>query len=397
MKIAVVYARYSCDRQNEQSIDGQLRVCNEYAEKNDIVIVDNYIDKAISGTHDKREAFQRMLTDSNKKAWDYVLVYKLDRFSRNKFEMAIHRKHLKDNGIKLLSAMENIPDALEGTLFESMLEGMNQCYSEELSQKTKRGLNETRLKANHHGCKRKDHAVFYLRKKTHCGHCGCKMRAVSAIQIDGKYLRYYQCINDTKQKGKHNRTIQKEWLETIVQKTIMQILSSENTRNVFVNAMIENRKKQSTENSTLEILKNDLQKVNKSIANIMAAIEEGIHTETTQIRLIELETKKKELNEKILISQNTEPINLSSKEIIEFFKSTQEQCPREMYNLLVNNIKVYKDKIEIKLNFTRQSTINNEQHDVSMKLFTEQFPIKRKFSGSYKITGYREYEVYLVI
>ena len=68
-----------------------------------------------------------------------------------------------------------------------------------------------------------------------------------------------------------------------------------------------------------------------------------------------------------------------------------------MFNLLVNNIKVYKDKIEIKLNFTRQSTINNEQHDVSMKLFTEQFPIKRKFSGSYKITGYRKYEVYLVI
>lgn len=147
-KIAVIYARYSCDRQNEQSIDGQLRVCKEFAERNGIKIVAVYYDKAMSGTNDNRDDFQRMLKDSDKKEWDYVLIYKLDRFSRNKYEMAIHRKHLKDNGIKILSAMENIPDSPEGILLESLLEGMNQYYSEELSQKTKRGMNETRLKGN---------------------------------------------------------------------------------------------------------------------------------------------------------------------------------------------------------------------------------------------------------
>ena len=92
-----------------------------------------------------------MLKDSDKKAWDYVLCYKLDRFSRNKYEMAIHRKHLKDNGVKILSAMENIPETPEGVLLESLLEGMNQYYSEELSQKTKRGLRETRIKGNYMG------------------------------------------------------------------------------------------------------------------------------------------------------------------------------------------------------------------------------------------------------
>ena len=61
-----------------------------------------------------------------------MTVYKLDRFSRNKYEMAIHRKHLKDNGVKILSAMENIPETPEGVLLESLLEGMNQYYSEEL-------------------------------------------------------------------------------------------------------------------------------------------------------------------------------------------------------------------------------------------------------------------------
>ena len=77
-----------------------------------------------------------------------MTVYKLDRFSRNKYEMAIHRKHLKDNGIKILSAKENIPETPEGVLLGSLLEGMNQYYSEELSQKTKRGMRETRLKGN---------------------------------------------------------------------------------------------------------------------------------------------------------------------------------------------------------------------------------------------------------
>ena len=119
----MIYARYSSDRQTEQSIDGQIHVCMVYAERNDIVIVGTYIDRAMTGTNDNREQFQKMLKDSDKKPFDYVLVYKLDRFSRNKYEMAIHRKHLKDNGIKILSAMENIPDTPEGILLESLLEG----------------------------------------------------------------------------------------------------------------------------------------------------------------------------------------------------------------------------------------------------------------------------------
>ena len=148
MKTAVIYARYSSTNQTEQSIEGQVHVCEDYAKKHDILIVDSYIDRAISGTTDNREAFQNMLKDSNNKKWDYVLVYKLDRFARNKFESAIHRKHLKDNGIKLISAMENIPETPEGVLLESLLEGMNQYFSEELAQKVSRGLHESRMKGH---------------------------------------------------------------------------------------------------------------------------------------------------------------------------------------------------------------------------------------------------------
>ena len=148
MKTAVIYARYSSNNQTEQSIEGQVHVCQDFAQKNDIIIVDSYIDRAISGTTDNRDSFQQMLKDSNNKKWDYVLVYKLDRFARNKFESAIHRKHLKDNGVKLLSVMENIPETPEGILLESLLEGMNQYYSEELAQKVSRGLHESRMKGH---------------------------------------------------------------------------------------------------------------------------------------------------------------------------------------------------------------------------------------------------------
>lgn len=151
MKTAVIYARYSCDKQTEQSIDGQLRVCQDYAKSHDILILDTYIDQAMSGTNDNRPDFQKMIKDSARKEWDYVLVYKLDRFSRNKFEATIHKKTLKDNGVKVLSAMENIPDTPEGIILESLLEGMNQYYSAELSQKVKRGMRETRLKGYFQG------------------------------------------------------------------------------------------------------------------------------------------------------------------------------------------------------------------------------------------------------
>ena len=66
MKTAVIYARYSSERQTEQSIEGQLHVCNDYAKRNDLVIVGTYIDRAMTGTNDNREDFQRMLKDSDR-------------------------------------------------------------------------------------------------------------------------------------------------------------------------------------------------------------------------------------------------------------------------------------------------------------------------------------------
>ena len=146
MKRAVIYARYSSERQTEQSIEGQLRVCNDFAGNNDYTIVGTYIDRATTGTNDHRDEFQKMIKDSAKRNFDVVIVYKLDRFARNRYDSIVNKSILKKNGVKVISATEPISDKPEGIILESLLDGMAEYYSVELSQKVKRGMNESRLK-----------------------------------------------------------------------------------------------------------------------------------------------------------------------------------------------------------------------------------------------------------
>ncbi len=147
-KKVVIYARFSSHSQTEQSIEGQLRECYDYAKRNDYLVVEEYIDRAISGTSDKRPEFLRMIEDSKKKSFEFVLVYQLDRFARNRYDSANYKAKLKRNGIRVLSAKENISDDASGILVEGMLESMAEYYSAELSQKVKRGIKESLSKGN---------------------------------------------------------------------------------------------------------------------------------------------------------------------------------------------------------------------------------------------------------
>lgn len=148
MKKAVIYARFSSHAQTEQSIDGQLRVCKEYAERNKIEIIGKYIDRATTGTNDNRPEFQKMISDAKNHSFDYILVYKLDRFSRNKYDNVVYKHKLNQNGVKVLSATEAISDTPEGALMEGLLEMFAEMYSKDLSQKVKRGLHESIIKGN---------------------------------------------------------------------------------------------------------------------------------------------------------------------------------------------------------------------------------------------------------
>ena len=148
---AVIYARYSSDNQREESIEGQIRECTAFAEKNGITILKHYIDRAFSAKTDNRPEFQHMIKDGGKKLFDMVIVWKLDRFARNRYDSARYKTALKKNGIKVVSATETISDGAEGILLESMLEGMAEYYSADLSEKVVRGMTENALKCKYNG------------------------------------------------------------------------------------------------------------------------------------------------------------------------------------------------------------------------------------------------------
>lgn len=142
---AVLYLRYSSESQTENSIEGQRRECMEFAKKNGMVVLAEYIDRALTGTNDNRPDFQRMIRDSSKKAFGNVIVWKSDRFSRDMLDAVKYERELGKNGVKLLSATEANLDTPEGTLLKSVSLGYNQFYSEELSVKVKRGQRENVL------------------------------------------------------------------------------------------------------------------------------------------------------------------------------------------------------------------------------------------------------------
>ena len=118
---AVIYARYSSHAQREESIESQLRVCYEYAERQGIQVLKEYVDKAISGTTDEQPAFQQMIQESSSHAFDAVLLYSVDRFARDRYAAATYRHELKKHGVKSISVTQPLDDSPESILLEAML------------------------------------------------------------------------------------------------------------------------------------------------------------------------------------------------------------------------------------------------------------------------------------
>ena len=468
MKTAVIYARYSCDNQTEQSIEGQLRVCHDYAERNGILIVETYIDRAMTGTNDMRPDFQRMMKDSGKRQWNYVLVYKLDRFSRNKYEATVHKNTLKNNGVKVLSAMENIPDTPEGIILESLLEGMNQYYSAELSQKVKRGMYETRRKGNFQGgvlpygyksegkkividperaeavqfmyeqfsmgvCVRSiideltsrgvlykgkpltmntvygilknekysgiyrigdeviDNmypriipqqlyeivrqkvdknrfgrkcvkAVYLLRNKVTCGYCGHPISAETGTARNGDVIRYYRCKGDKQYRnGCEMQMIRKEILEEFVVNIIVKELSKKETMDTLVTSLLREQERQCVQNPRLTTLLREKAKVDKALDNLVAALEQGIMSMTTNKRLHELEQQQGELEKEILIEQSKAVVKVPESVIREYYMEALKMESAMLIDLFIRKIVLYNDKIEIYFNTPLRNGPDNDR------------------------------------
>ena len=144
---AVLYCRYSSTQQTENSIDGQLRECHRFADYHGYKIIGEYIDRAKSGTSvEQRDDFLRMISDAKKQQFAYIIVYRFDRFARNRYDSVVYKRQLAISGVRVISATEAVADGPDGAILEAMYEAMDESYSRRLSAITLRGIQEATRK-----------------------------------------------------------------------------------------------------------------------------------------------------------------------------------------------------------------------------------------------------------
>lgn len=152
MTKAAFYGRFSSNNQREESAEAQLRASSDFADRNNYEIVAKYIDRAKSGTSSrKRTEFLRMIKDAEKGLFQVIIVHKLDRFSRDKYDSAFYKRKLKQCGVKLISVTEQLDDSPESVILESVIEGMAEYYSKNLARETMKGLKENAYQCKHTG------------------------------------------------------------------------------------------------------------------------------------------------------------------------------------------------------------------------------------------------------
>ena len=482
MRRCVIYARYSSEKQTEQSIEGQLRVCYEYAQRNDLIVVKEYIDRAMTGTNDLRRDFQKMLSDSEKtKEWDICLVYALDRFGRNAVEQGINKYRLQKTGKIVISATQrtsrNIDGSqnLDGIILENVYIGMAEYYSAELSQKVKRGFEVSRNKGHftggkilfgyksigtkasgfkivpdecesdivrkifedytsgkqvmtilddlkaqgvlHNGKffkkstlynmlknekyigktiikgkiydniypqiiqknvfdiakekidnnkygKHTNENVFLLRFKIKCGYCGNSVGSDTGTSGNGSVIRYYKCAGRKIYKNCDNVPIKKEVLENIVLDTINKVMKTPKIIEYLAEKIMEAHKKRVAEDSMQKYLEENLRDTEKAISNLISCMEQGIVSNSTKQRLLELEERKEKLQNDLISEKIKNKIEVSQKSIIEYMRSAISKKPQLMIDLLIKEIKLFKNKIEIYFNYSDKTRPDDDSRRV---------------------------------
>lgn len=399
-----LYLRFSSERQKEQSIEGQLRDCRAFCKRSGYRIVAIYVDRALTARKDaeKRVQFQQMIVDSEKRHWQYLVVWKLDRFARNRNDSAIYKMRLKKNGVRVISATENISENPEGIILEAVLEGMAEFYSAELSQKITRGMRESAMKCHSIGghvplgYKIQDHKLivdpatahivqeafqlyangftvadicrqfnnqgyrtakgaefnrnsfksmfkneryigvytyrdiriedgvppiidkelfeivqqrlrkngeapargkakvdYLLSGKLFCGHCGGSMNGESGTGRHGGKFHYYACYNRKRHHNCDKKPLKKEYIERVVVEDALTLLTDEVIEEL-ADLAIAQSDIDLKENTRIPELTNQINEIEKSIANITKAIEKGIASDALMERLMVLEKDKKD-------------------------------------------------------------------------------------------------------
>lgn len=483
---AVIYARYSSHNQREESIEGQLRECQEFAAKNEMTVVDEYIDRAISGKTDNRPSFQKLIKDSEKGHFNAVIMYTLDRFARNRYDSAIYKAKLKKNGVKIFYAKQPMPDTPEGIILESILEGYAEYYSENLSRSIKRGMKENALhgisigqqpplgyvigddrkyhidpigaeivrkifqryaagqsltqianwcneqgyktsrgnafnknsfnamlrndkyigvyrymdvvikdgippiidkdlfdkvqtiRNNNHKTKARTKAkeTYFLTTKVFCGHCGSTMIGDSGTSKNGKTHHYYTCSCRKKQHACDKKVVKKKWLEKFAVKYTVETILTEENIDFIATKTIKLIEKDFVDTSTLDSLKTLKKDYEKKIKNIISAIEDGVHTNSTKDRLLELEEHLQEIEKQITQENMKKPL-LTKEHIVYWltsFKSgdiNNEDYTQRIIDTLLNSLYIYDlpeggQKLIFTFNSSAQNSSTIECSDITL-------------------------------
>ena len=196
--------------------------------------------------------------------------------------------------------------------------------------------------------------AYILRKKVKCGLCGRPMNGFTGTSKSGKVMRYYSCAGMYNKLGCNKKSIRKELLEEIVVEVLQKAFSNSVAVSKLAYDLLEANKKRVANNSILTLLTKEQEEVNKSIENILIAIEKGVVTNSTTKRLQTLEARQEELAEKILMEESKEKMQISKKDIIEFIKKVIKSKPDKIVKLLVKEIILYEDKVEIICNYTNE-------------------------------------------
>lgn len=473
---AVIYARYSSHAQRDVSIEQQIRACKNFAEHQDLDIVDVYEDRALTGTSDRRPGFQKMIKDAPKADWSYVIVYTLDRFARDRYDSAVYKRQLKTCGVKVLSAMENISDDPTGILLESLLEGLAEYYSKELSRKVLRGHNDNASKCLVNGrlplgyvrssdgryaieeseaeivreifrrvndgerftclirnlnargiltktgskwnsssfnsllsnerytgvyiyrdiripggipqivsqelfdsvqCllhrkpnarkdssgnapqkRRREGGVYLLTGKLFCGHCKSPMIGVSGTSHTSTPHFYYTCKG---RRADHasctKKNVRRDSIEQFIATALRDTMLTGKAIRALADAAIEYQSK-SVSNLEVESLQSQLADTNRSIKNLVDAVEAGIFSAATQARLMELETQQRDLTQLLSAAQAEAEEQMTREEIIatlELFQhgnANDKDYQEALINTFLVAAYVYNDKIKIVFNLS---------------------------------------------
>ena len=389
---AVIYARFSSEKQNEASIEGQLRECVDYANFNSIEVIGNYIDRAQSAKTDHRPEFQRMIKDSYKHAFDCIIVWKLDRFARNRYDSAYYKNVLKKNGVRVISAKESISQGADGILLESILEGYAEYYSAELSEKVKRGMTENALKAKSNGVRppfgyyvddtdhyQIDETLFPIIKEIFNLYVdGVKITEIASrlrergVKNRGYELNYnaiFRILTNRKYIGeyKFGETVMPDAIPAIIDKQTFNAVQQRMARNKKAPAMhrSEDDYLLTTKlfcgkcGAMMTSIQAQLTGVETKLNNLVEAITQGIYSSTTKKALDELEERKRNLEIELFESQTRNPV-LTKEQILfalyNFRKidiSTQEGKQR-LIDGFVNSIYLYDDHFVITYNYKGQ-------------------------------------------